>query len=173
MDNIKIIFLGTNGWYPTATGQTTCILIETNKCYIILDAGSGIYNIEKYLTQNKPVFLLLTHFHLDHTFGLHILNKFKFNNGLTICCHEGGKQYLDKLVNHPYTMPIDKLPYDVKVIELSLGVHKYFPFTLECRRLYHPVYCLGYRISFEDKIIAFCTDTGVCGTGTKCRPIYS
>ena len=161
-DNIKIIFLGTNGWYPTDTGQTTCILIETKECYLVLDAGSGICKVGRYLTENKPIFLLLSHFHLDHTFGLHILNKFGFNNGLTICCHEGGKQYLDTLVNHPYTMPIDKLSYKVRVVELCPGIHKDFPFALECRRLFHPVYCLGYRIGFEDKIIAFCTDTGVC-----------
>jgi len=139
-------------------------LIETSEYYIILDAGSGIYKCEKYITEDKPVFLLLSHFHLDHIFGLHILNKFSFDKGLTICCHQGGKKYLDTLVNHPYTMPINKLAYEVDIIELNPGVHKGFPFTLECRKLFHPVYCLGYRIGWGKKSIAFCTDTGLCSS---------
>ena len=44
-DNIKIIFLGTNGWYLTDTGQTTCILIETKECYLVLYAGSGVCKV--------------------------------------------------------------------------------------------------------------------------------
>ena len=59
-------------------------------------------------------------------------------------------------------MPIDELPYEVEIIELNQGVHKGFPFSLECRKLFHPVYCLGYRIGWGKKSIAFCTDTGRC-----------
>ena len=38
---MKIIFLGTIGWYDTETGNTVCTLIETKREFIILDAGSG------------------------------------------------------------------------------------------------------------------------------------
>ena len=44
---MKVLFLGTNGWYDTKTGNTTCILIETKKEYIILDAGNGFYKIDR------------------------------------------------------------------------------------------------------------------------------
>jgi len=156
--------LGTNGWYASETGHTTCVFLDTKDCYIILDAGSGIYKIGNYITEEKPVFLFLTHFHLDHINGLHILNKFLFKKGLTICCYEGGKQYLDTIMNQPYTMPIDQLPYTVKIHELKQGRHDDFPYTLECGKLIHSAYCLGYRFEFGSTAIAFCTDTGHCNT---------
>ena len=164
-DKIKVVFLGTNGWYDSETGHTTCVLLDTKKCYIILDAGSGIYKIDKYITEEKPVFLFLTHFHLDHINGLHILNKFLFKKGLVICCYEGGKQYLDTIINHPYTMPLDQLPYTVKVCELKQGSRTAgFPYLVEWGKLRHPGYCLGYRFEFGSTTIAFCTDTGYCDT---------
>jgi len=56
---MKIIFLGTNGWYDTETGNTTCILLEANDYYIILDAGNGLYKADKYIIkENKPIYIL-------------------------------------------------------------------------------------------------------------------
>jgi ribonuclease BN (tRNA processing enzyme) len=37
---MKIIFLGTNGWYDTKTGNTVSILIVTKEHNIVLDAGA-------------------------------------------------------------------------------------------------------------------------------------
>ena len=76
---MKITFLGTNGWYPTATGDTPCILIETKEHYIVLDAGNGIYKLDRYITENKPISLFISHFHIDHTSGLHTLAQFHFS----------------------------------------------------------------------------------------------
>ncbi len=73
---MKITFLGTNGWYDTSTGNTICILVETDKYNIVLDAGNGLYKIDRYISSEKPVYLFLSHFHLDHIIGLHILGKF-------------------------------------------------------------------------------------------------
>ncbi len=163
-NKLKVVFLGTNGWYASETGHTTCVFIDTGDHYIILDAGSGIYKIGDYITDEKPVFLFLTHFHLDHISGLHILNKFLFKKGLTICCYEGERQYLNTIMNQPYTMPLDHLPYTVKVHELKLGSNNGFPFTVACCKLDHPAYCLGYRFGFGSTTIAFCTDTGYCNS---------
>ena len=163
-NKIKVVFLGTNGWYDSENGHTTCVFIDTKECYIILDAGSGIYKIDKYITEEKPVFLFLSHLHLDHISGLHILNKFRLKKGLTIYCYEGGKQYLEAIINHPYTMPLDQLPYTVSVCELKQGSHTGFPYLVEWGKLDHPAYCLGYRFEFGSTTIAFCTDTGYCNT---------
>ena len=74
---MKIIFLGTNGWYDTSLGNTICTLIKTQDFHIILDAGNGLYKIDRHIIDEKPVFLFLSHFHLDHIIGLHILNPEK------------------------------------------------------------------------------------------------
>ena len=80
---MKIVFLGTNGWYDTETGNTICTLVQTNEYNIIFDAGNGIHKVDRYIDWSKPAFLFLGHFHVDHIEGFHILAKFRFAKGLT------------------------------------------------------------------------------------------
>ena len=88
---MEIRLLGTNGWYDTKTGDTTCIFIDSKDYYLIFDAGNGIYKLESFIKKPKPVFLFLSHFHLDHISGLHILNKFDLLEGLTIAGQTGSE----------------------------------------------------------------------------------
>ncbi len=162
MDNgNKIIFLGTNGWYDTDTGNTISILVDCRDYSIILDAGIGIYKLDKYIDFSKPAFLFLSHFHLDHLYGLHILNKFSFKKGLTIFGQEGTKGILDIIVNTPFSMPMDKLPYRTDVLEVP-GETTALPFYSEVLPMEHTSPTLGLRIIVDDKIITYCPDTGLC-----------
>jgi len=158
---MKVTFLGTNGWYDTATGNTVSVLVQSEDFDIILDAGNGIAKADRYITQEQPALLFLSHFHIDHIAGLHTLLKFRFRKGLTIFCLPGGTRLLDTFVADPFTVPLADLPYPVHVTELGEGVHT-LPFTVECRRLVHPVPCYGYRLEIDGKVIVYCTDTGVC-----------
>jgi len=158
---MKVTFLGTNGWYDTVTGNTCSVLVQSEKFDIIFDAGNGIAKADRYITQEKPVYLFLSHFHLDHIAGLHTLVKFKFRKGLTICGQPGTKEVLDSFVREPFTVPFAKLPYQVNFLELSEGEHP-VPFQTECRWLVHPVPCFGYRLVIDNKTITYCTDTGFC-----------
>jgi ribonuclease BN (tRNA processing enzyme) len=159
--HMQVIFLGTNGWFDTPTGNTVSVLVRTREYDIIFDAGNGIYKTDRYIDQEKPVYLFLSHFHIDHIAGLHTLVKFRLKKGLKICCMPGGKALLHTFVNEPFTVPLEKLPYPARVTELDEGRHE-LPFTVECRPLVHTVPCYGYRVEIEGKVIAFCTDTGVC-----------
>lgn len=158
---MEIIFLGTNGWYDSDTGNTICTLINSDKYHIILDAGNGISKADQYIDDDLPVYLFLSHFHLDHIEGLHILNKFHFSQGLKIFGQKGTRDVLNTIVNDPFTVPLKKLPYPVEVGELLPGPYK-MPFALECEFLLHASPTLGYRFDLEGKIIAYCPDTGVC-----------
>jgi ribonuclease BN (tRNA processing enzyme) len=158
---MQVTFLGTNGWFDTRTGNTVSVLVRTRDYDIIFDAGNGIARADRYITQEKPVCLFLSHFHIDHITGLHTLVKFRLKQGLKIFCMTGGSALLHAFVSEPFTVPLEKLPYPACGIELEEGVHR-IPFTLECRPLVHPVPCFGYRIEIDGRIIAFCTDTGVC-----------
>lgn len=160
---IKLHFLGTNGWYSSPTGDTTCLLLQTKDYDIICDAGNGIHKLDQYRpNEAKPAYLFLSHFHIDHISGLHMLAKFCFKDGLTIVCHKGGKAILDRIICQPYTIALKDLPYKVKVLELDEGVHNGFPFGLSCRNLRHSTMCFGYRFTIGKKVISFCTDTGRC-----------
>lgn len=158
---MDVIFLGTNGWYDSCTGNTICTLINSEKYHIILDAGNGISKADSYIHDDLPVYLFLSHFHLDHIEGLHILNKFRFPQGLKIYGQKGTKAVLNTIINEPFTVPLEKLPYPVEVGELSEGPYK-MPFAMECEFLVHASPTLGFRFDLDGKTVAYCPDTGVC-----------
>ena len=94
---MKITFLGTNGWYDTAIGNTPSVFIETKSDYIILDAGFGFYKAKELIKSEKPVSLFISHFHLDHIIGLHTLPLFKLFQGIDIYLPSGAISGLDGL----------------------------------------------------------------------------
>ncbi|MFX1601307.1 MAG: MBL fold metallo-hydrolase [Promethearchaeota archaeon] len=158
---MKIKFLGTNGWYSTDLGNTTSTLISSNEFYIVLDAGDGIYKIDQYIDGEKPIIILLSHFHLDHIIGLHVFAKFHFNQEINIYGHTGTKNRIDLIINHPYSSPFNDLPLKIKTHDLDEGRHN-IGFPITCKLLVHADPCLGYRLELENKIITYCTDTGLC-----------
>ncbi len=157
---MKIAFLGTNGWY-SSYNNTICTLIDTESHYIVLDAGDGLWRLEKYIEEDKPIILFLSHTHLDHIIGLHILSKFRYYQGITIYGFKGTKISLNNIFDHPYSTVLSHLPYKIEIKEVQEGTHKIpIPFTVKL--LVHSDVCVGYRFELENKLITYCTDTGVC-----------
>jgi ribonuclease BN (tRNA processing enzyme) len=158
---MEIRLLGTNGWYDTKTGDTTCVFVDAKNYYLVFDAGNGIYKLEQVIKKPKPVFLFLSHFHLDHIMGLHILNKFDFPKGLTIVGQAGTGKFLGGFVRQPISIPFSEYSFPVTILELPEGEHD-IPFRVEARKLVHSTDCMGYRVEIDGKILTFCTDTGIC-----------
>ncbi|MFH1081360.1 MAG: MBL fold metallo-hydrolase [Pseudomonadota bacterium] len=160
---MKVIFLGTNGWYDTPTGNTICTLIRAERHDIILDAGIGFYKINHYIPvgDEKPATLLLSHFHLDHIYGLHMLVKGRFPHGLTLCGPAGTRQIIDVIVNSPFTVSLERLPFTTTIYEVPEDNGR-LSFSLDAKPLLHSGVTLGYRIHIDGKTIAYCPDTGYC-----------
>lgn len=160
---MDVIFLGTNGWYDTETGSTICTLIRARNYDIILDAGNGFHKVDRFISaiSQKPVYLFISHFHLDHIVGLHTLMKFKFPQDLTICGPAGTKVILGTFVNSPFTASFSQLQFAVSIYELPEEQSK-IPFNVEARELRHPTLTLGYRIEIEGRVVTYCPDTGYC-----------
>jgi len=158
---VKVIFLGTNGWYDTETGNTISTLIQSDRYDIILDAGNGLHRVERYLDGGKPAFLFLSHFHVDHIEGLHILAKFRFEKGLVICGPKGCRDILGTFLNQPFTIPLADLPYPTRIMEMPEEAAS-LPFPLEALPLRHSSFTLGYRFTVDGRIVAYCPDTGYC-----------
>ncbi len=157
---MKVIFLGTNGWFSTYNNTITT-LIDSENFYIIFDAGDGLHKLDNYIKEEKPIILFLSHTHLDHIIGFHTLNKFRFIQGLKIIGYSGIKESLTNIIRHPYTSPFDHVPYPIEIIEIKeQNYEKPIPFL--AKLLVHSDNCLGFRIRLENKIITYCTDTGVC-----------
>jgi ribonuclease BN (tRNA processing enzyme) len=158
---MKVSFLGTNGWYDTHTGNTSCTLIESKNAFIVLDAGNGIWKLNRSIKDTKPIYLFLSHFHLDHIIGLHVLNKFNFPQGLKVIGQSGTREILNRIINSPFTIPMNQLPYKTGIYETP-GEEVITPFKFASLPLNHSSACLGYRFEIEDKVISYCTDTGYC-----------
>lgn len=157
---ITITLHGTNGWYTSKTGYTTCLTIDTPDYFIILDAGEGFSKIpDVYPSVQKPAFLFLSHFHLDHISGFHTLARCKFEKGLRIF-GPTGVNILHSFIGYPFTIPIAELPYTVSIEEFTKSCTD-IPFVVISADLVHNQPVNGYRFELE-KTIAFCTDTGPC-----------
>jgi len=164
---MKIIFLGTNGWYTTPTGNTPCVLIDSKTDYVIFDAGNGIYKLDKYIKRDKPISLFISHFHIDHVSGLHTLAKFKFPQGIDIYVGKGRKKDFETLVGPPYTIGyqpdsknINNLKTEVRLHELS-GGEQNVGFLVSSIELFHAYRNHGFRVTLEDKVIAYSGDCGI------------
>jgi ribonuclease BN (tRNA processing enzyme) len=158
---MEIILLGTNGWYDTETGNTICTLIRTETFDILLDAGNGLHRADRYPLGEKPVFLFLSHFHIDHIEGLHILAKFRFSAGLVVCGPLGCREILGTILRAPFTIPLAELPYPARIVEMPEESAS-LPFPVEALPLRHASLTLGYRLTIDGKTIAYCPDTGYC-----------
>lgn len=80
-DQMKLTIWGARGFSPvipnttSAYGrQTSCVSIETKKNIFIFDAGTGIIELGKKIVAEKryykDIWIMITHFHLDHIIGL-------------------------------------------------------------------------------------------------------
>ena len=81
--------------------------------------------------------------------GLHTLDKFNFSQGLNIYVGEGRKKDFETLVAPPYTIPPQNLKMKVKVSET------------EAIEQHHAYGDHGYRLTLENKIIAYSGDCGI------------
>lgn len=158
---MKVAFLGTNGWFDSPTGNTVCTAVDTRDATIVFDAGYGISKLDQYADMEKPAYLFLSHFHLDHVAGLHVLPKFRFPRGLFICGPEGIEEALGRLLDAPFTLPLAELPFATQLLPLP-AFEAALPFPTRSLPLVHTSLCLGFRLHLDDRVIAYCTDTGYC-----------
>ena len=158
---MKLTFLGTNGWFDSGVGQTPSALLETSKYYIIFDAGFGLAKADEYIKDDKPIFLFLSHFHIDHICGLHALPKFNFKQPLTIFGSKDLKKVIKVFLGRPFAAPLSYLSYKVNLVPLKEGEYTQ-PFSFSCKKLQHHDLAYGYRLQIDGKIIVYCSDTAIC-----------
>jgi ribonuclease BN (tRNA processing enzyme) len=117
--------------------------------------------MDRVLADPKPADLFLSHFHLDHIEGLHTLVRLNFARGLRIFGQAGAREALGGILRHPYTVPLDGMPFRAGIFELP-AERALAPYLRDARPLVHADPCLGFRFELDGHSIAYCTDTGMC-----------
>lgn len=157
---MDVTFLGTNGWYDTATGNTVAAFIETDERYVILDAGFGFYKARALITSEKPVALFISHLHLDHIIGLHTLPLFRLSQGIDIYAPKRELAAIRGFLKRPFTSPPLLLTTKLRFREAVARSRGEIAYSMA--RMRHSVPCYGYRFEFSGKAVTYCTDTGDC-----------
>lgn len=143
--------------------QTSCVSIETKDDLIIFDAGSGIVPLGRQILERngpKNMWLLLTHFHLGHIWGLsNFLPLSRKGYKIKIAGpSQSGKQFKELLTDIFYTSPFweSKVPK----AELLMYVMGYDEYDLNKNirvtpmQANHPSGVLCYKLEvFGKKII--------------------
>jgi phosphoribosyl 1,2-cyclic phosphodiesterase len=177
---IKVTFWGVRGSYPQCKpshekvgGHTSCVSLELDDQYIILDAGTGIIGAgEDVLRQGfKKATLLISHAHADHINGFAFFKPLhQLNFELSVIASgllskensdQGIESILQKVISPPYfPVPWNQIPCKRSFIDVPAGGQ----FTLNHVKvstfpLNHPGGSSGYRIELGGKSICYITDT--------------
>jgi phosphoribosyl 1,2-cyclic phosphodiesterase len=175
---MKIKFWGVRGSIPCPGpqtvrygGNTLCLELRFNNCdrLIIIDAGSGIRELGNFLLANDMrkgplnTEIYLSHTHWDHIMGFPFFTPIYLpSTSLKVfgpVTHED--ESLESIVGGQMTyryFPIrrQELAADIEYTNLKECVRDLGDgITLATKYLNHPVLCLGYRFSCNDKV--FCT----------------
>lgn len=150
--------LGTAGYHPSETRQTSCYFIPSSG--IVLDAGSGLFRLPP-LIQTDHLDILLSHSHLDHICGLTFLLSVLYQHPVSEVRIWGEEQKLGAIRDHLFCESI--FPVELEVHWNSVRAGERFtlndqatvlPFALQ-----HPGGSMGYRIDWADRSMAYVTDT--------------
>jgi ribonuclease BN (tRNA processing enzyme) len=165
---MKITPFGSMGWIPIRNRHTCCYCLETGDCLILLDAGTGIARFSEpmqaaLLRKYDKVFVILSHYHLDHVAGLIFLPHFLKGKevhfagpGKTIY-RTGVKEILTQLTSPPYfARPIANFPMAVHFHDLGIGSMAVDGLEIKTILQEHSDPSLGIKI--EDSV-CYCTDT--------------
>lgn len=165
---IRVIPLGSRGWIPAGNRQTGCYAVEYRDRLLVLDAGSGMARFaeppgQEILSRYDTVYLLLSHYHLDHIAGLIFMPAIFRGKTVHIAApgraiYPGSSQdILTALIQPPYfSRPLMQFPMELYFHNLAVGASDLDGMPVETIFQPHSDPSLGIRI---DQTICYLTDT--------------
>jgi len=151
-------------------GNTTCIEIRTDSNeLIVLDAGTGIFQLSQALLAELPVTanVLITHSHWDHIQGLPLFipnfipgNTLRLHGGFDPVSGKGIEQVMAVQLQYSF-FPVREAEMKARIEYVTLmpnetvqvGSAKVTPCLLN-----HPVIDFGYRVECDGKSVFFTGD---------------
>lgn len=150
-------------------GNTNCITLTiANKHNFIFDAGTGIKELSDFIQrENRYPYdakIFISHPHYDHINGIPFFmplykkgNKFEFlgsdQGAVTL------EEYLSSQMDSVY-FPVTMNEFSSSVSFRSLTEESFMidDVKVDTLLLNHPGRCLGYRITYKDKVFCYITD---------------
>jgi ribonuclease BN (tRNA processing enzyme) len=163
---MRMTVLGSGGWIPTSSRQTSCYLIIAGTQALVLDAGTGFGALHinpSLLDGVETVTVALSHFHLDHVTGLGFVSARALGGRELTIAGPGSMAYgtptrsivEEELLASPFqtTSPLASARWaELGWDTLSFAGHEIR--TWEQTR--HPLPSAGLRVGDH---FAYCTDT--------------
>jgi ribonuclease BN (tRNA processing enzyme) len=165
---VEIRLLGTGGWLPTDRRETACIAVREGADLLVLDAGTGLRRLAtdaELLEGVERLSIVLTHFHLDHTYGLFAMPAFRRLAAREVwapgrlVAGTSGEELVHRLLGPPFLAgkPEEVTGELLTVIHELEGGTQIGPFRLETRvQPLHNGPTLALRVNDE---LVYCTDT--------------
>lgn len=172
---IRLKFWGVRGSIPSPGpetikygGNTPCIELQfAGKPLFILDAGSGIRQLGKYLSESEnPIkaYIFISHYHWDHIQGLPFFKPaFKPGNHIIIYGCDEPNVKLNEIISTQMNPTYFPLAIEDMLARIEFRTIREEKFEVEgiqvqTKYLNHPGYTLGYRFNYNGKSIVYMSD---------------
>src|SRR5947209_6639174 len=163
---MRMTVLGSGGWIPTRSRQTSCYLITAGTEALVLDAGTGFGALHinpSLLDGVETVTVTLSHFHLDHVTGLGFLSARAMGGRELTIAGPGSMAYgrptrsivEEQLLAPPFktTSPLASARW----AELGWDTLSFAGYEIQTwEQTRHPLPSAGLRVG---DCFAYCTDT--------------
>ncbi|MCK4919432.1 MAG: hypothetical protein KAS71_00210 [Bacteroidales bacterium] len=157
----KIKLHGTNGWFETENGKTSCVGVYTDNCVIILDIGTGFRDVDPNDTKDRQMYLFISHLHLDHIYGLHLLSLHS-PSCLKIYIPEDLMEHFVAISKEPFVKSIENMEYPVEIVGIKPNWYYETFFSFQALSLVHNTTAFCYRLDISNKSISYSVDTKLC-----------
>lgn len=166
---MQLHFLGTAGFHPNRRRDTACLMLP--EAGVILDAGTGLFRARD-LIATRTLDIFLTHAHLDHSCGLTYLLDVVCDRAIDEVRVHAAPSIHSAIADHLFAPALFPVQPGFRLVELDgrpvdlAGGGKLRTFEVP-----HPGGCLGFRLDWPGRSMAYVTDTTASATACYREPI--
>jgi len=171
---MRLIPLGTNGFFPTYGRQTMSFLLLAPHQALLLDAGTGVSRLVEpklaaLLNSYESLDVVLSHYHLDHVVGLSYMpaawtrGKIRVFGPSHPLVEGDVERTLSQLLTRPlFSADYRRFPAPIEPIAFREAAFAIGELSIQVRAQAHPGGSVGIRVDDE---LAYLTDTGANAAG--------